>query len=53
MGSLFIDEFKTQEELKRGKGKVGSLQWSVIEVTQGFLKGKLHGWGDLALYLAV
>ena len=24
-----------------------------LQVTQGFLKGDLHGWGSLALYLVV
>lgn len=52
--TLLIDEIKTQEgELQRGRGKAGLLTWSVIEVIQGFLKGKINGWCDLALYLVV
>lgn len=28
---------------------MGSLKWSVIQVTQGFLQGELHGVGDISV----
>ena len=44
MGSLFINENKTQEEkLKHGREKQGHLSAQFMEVIQGFLKGDFMG----------
>lgn len=52
MGSLFINENKTQEEkLKHGRKSRSPSSAQFMEV-MSFLKG-IHGWGGSALYLNV
>lgn len=51
MSLLFTGKFKVEEwELEHRKGKAESLKWSVIQVTQGFLKGELQGEDSLVFY---
>lgn len=53
MGSLINGSFEYKQKLGCGRVEAGSIKWSVIWVTQDFLKGEVLGCEWLVPYLVV
>lgn len=51
--SLCWTNLNVKAKLKRGGNGVTQVVIYVDQITQGFLKGRFQGYGDLALYLVV